>query len=338
MENYRDKYIFIVATFGASVYDYIYRDINDLKYAAFDHGPSLPPILKILMRGHLSLKVNRILPMPFRDIWGKIWIRQWKQKIEEMQLGDRIPCFIFLSSVIPFEKFGLSQNIRKEFPKAKIVYFYSDLINLDPNKQELMHSGIADLICTFDPGDAEKYHLPCFNLPYSKLRQNYPKQSLEYDICFIGKAKDRLGKILDAYTYFSSQGLRCRFYVTHVPAEQQKYADKICYCDTMEYESYLQKISKAKCILEIMQEGGCGNTVRVSEAVEFDKILITNNRGILDNELYDSRYMFLYDEVTNIDCDKIRHTNCVHYEIRDLLSTEKYLEAVAEALENNNGS
>lgn len=333
MQHKRDNYKFIIAGNGGGLYDYVYRDVNDLPYAAYDHGLALNPLCKALMRVHLSSRINRIVPLPFRGVWGALWVRQWGKKLEAMHLSDRTPCFILFADMIPFERFGLSRTIRKTFPQAKIVYFYQDLVALDRNKLDLIRKKTADLIFSFDCGDAEKYRLLVHNFPYSKWREKLQGGTPEYDVCFIGKAKDRLPQILEAYRYFTAQGLRCSFSITGVPAEQQQYAGQICYCDGMPYSAYLDKISRAKCILEIMQGGGSGNTLRINEAVEFNKILITDNAHIRSNTLYDSRYMFSYGKIQEINCDTLRRIQDVRYENREQMSVETFLEDVAKALE-----
>lgn len=334
MNNARDQYTFIIVGHGACVYDYIFQDVNKLPYAAYDHGVRLAPLARGLMRVHLSSKVNRIVPMPFRGIWGKIWVRQLKQKLDEIRQEGRIPCFILLDIILFFEQFGLSQAIREMVPDARIVYYFTDLVALDQRKQRLLQCGTPDLIFSFDSGDAQKYHLLLHNFPYSQLRDEYSHEEQEYDVCFVGKAKDRLPQILEAYTFLSAQGLRCCFYITGVAPEQQQYADQICYCDGMGYDAYLKTIAKAKCILEIMQGGGSGNTLRINEAVEFNKILITNNTNVVNNELYDPRYMFCYTRIQELDCARIRKIDKVCYENRDRISVENLLEDVAEALKN----
>lgn len=335
MRYERDKYKFIIAGTGGGLYDYVYHDANDLAYVTYDTGLVLKPFCKALMRLHLSSRVNRIFPMPFRAVWGKLWVRQWAKKLEKMNLEDRNPCFILFADVIPFERFGLTKMIRKTFPRAKIVYFYQDLVARDPNKLYLIQKKTADCIFSFDCGDAETYHLYEHNFPYSKWREHFYCGTPEYEVCFVGKAKDRLPQILEAYDYFTTQGLRCCFYVTGVPETEKQFADRIFYCDEMPYETYLDKISKAKCILEIMQGGGSGNTLRINEAVEFNKILITNNINVKKNPLYDPRYMFPYEKIDRIECDCIREIQNVCYENREQMSIETFLEDVAKTLAAN---
>ena len=334
MNNARDQYTFIIVGHGACVYDYIFQDVNKLPYAAYDHGVRLAPLARGLMRVHLSSKVNRIVPMPFRGIWGKIWVRQLKQKLDEIRQEGRIPCFILLDIILFFEQFGLSQAIREMVPDARIVYYFTDLVALDQRKQRLLQCGTPDLIFSYDNGDAQRYHLLQRDLPYSDLQKDYSNQRIEYDICLIAKAKGRLPQILDAYTFLTEQGFRCGFWITEVPVDQQQYSDQICYCDAMSYDDCLKIVSKSKCVLEIVQEGSEGNTLRVNEVVEFNKILITNNTNVVNNELYDPRYMICYTRIQELDCARIRKIDKVCYENRDRISVENFLEDVAEALKN----
>lgn len=333
MANCREKYKFIIAGRTGELYDYVYRDTNILDYARFDSGIPVSPLLKFIMRVHLSKKVNNILSMPFKNVWGRIWIKHWKKLLKNINLDNRSVCFILFADMIPFEEYGLTQDIRKAFPQAKIVYFYQDLVARDKNKLKPIQEKSPDLIMSFDYGDAEKYNLVHHNFPYSKLRNDYANQELDSDVCFIGRAKDRLEEIIDAYVFFSEQGLRCDFYIIDVPNDRQKYSDKIHYCEPMDYDSYLKKIAKSKSVLEIMQGGGSGNTIRINEVIEFNKILITNNEKLSQSVLYDSRYMFSYHNVHELDCKKIQQINHVSYDNREMMSIENFLEDVAKNLE-----
>lgn len=331
MEHRGQQYKFVVAG-GGGVYDFVYRDIDRLKYAVLDRELSLPKPARLARRVHLSRQINRVFPLPFRGVWGKLRVRQWAQKLEAMGLPERTPCFILFADMIPFERFGLSREIRKKFPQAKIVYFFQDLVMHDENKRELIQNTVADRIVTYDRGDAERYHLAYHNVPYSRLREEYPVQQEEYDVCFVGKAKERLPQILEAYRYLSAQGLRCDFYVTEAPEEGRQYADRIHYCAPMPYSDLLQKVARSRCILEIVQQGSSGNTLRINEAVEFNKMVITNNTCLHQNELYDPRYMFSYSRIQDLDCKALQQVKEVQYKTRDLLSVEKFLEDIAALL------
>lgn len=334
MVNYRDNYNFIITSETNQFYRYVYRDVNQLDYAHFENGIPVSKFLRFLMKVHFSSKTNRMFSLPLKSIWGKVWVTHWKKILRsDLSVKNRKPCFILFADLIPLEYYGLSQLIRKSFPDCKIVYFYQDLVRHDPNKLKLIERKIADLIISFDPGDAKEYGLKYHNVPYSKLRKEFLGRQLESDICFIGKAKDRLKQIVDAYAFFSSQGLKCDFYITDVPEEARVYSDKIHYCEPMSYYAYLNTMMKSKCILEIMQEGGAGNTLRTNEAIEFNKILITNNEALEKNSLYDERYMFIYKDIHQLDCKKFEQLNEVQYDNRELMSVENFLEDVARELQ-----
>ena len=51
----------------------------------------------------------------------------------------------------------------------------------------------------------------------------------------------------------------------------------------------------AKSILDFAQDFQTGLTLRPLEAVYFGKKLITNNKGILEHDIYDSNNMFVLD-------------------------------------------
>ncbi len=70
---------------------------------------------------------------------------------------------------------------------------------------------------------------------------------------------------------------------------------------------------KAKCILEIVQEGQSALTMRPYEAVCYNRKLLTNNRSILDFKYYDSRFIQYYEDPADIDWDWVKDNTLVDY-------------------------
>ena len=148
----------------------------------------------------------------------------------------------------------------------------------------------------------------------------------------MGLAKDRINEIFDAYEYLSRNGLKCDFHIVGAKESERKYEDKIDYCNPMSYYQYLNVLNKSKCILEILQKGGTGNTIRVDEAIAYNKFLITNNVRIKNNPFYCEKYMKSYKNICEVDLSFLFSNDKVLYpdEIKKNLSPNQLLNFIEE--------
>jgi hypothetical protein len=69
----------------------------------------------------------------------------------------------------------------------------------------------------------------------------------------------------------------------------------------MPYLKVLQYVKKTKCILEILQKETESETLRVFEAIFFDKKLITSNKNIRNRGYYDPQKIFCYEKTEELD-------------------------------------
>ena len=331
------KYNYILIHFGDGIYKYYYKDVNQLTYAYFDYGYPYNKQLQILMKLHLSQKINRRLDLPNKEFWIKLHIKKLSKKYDNMKQKYSGLCFILFSDCLSMEKYGLNKWIRYYFPEAKIIYYFQDIIEKDLLKLDLVNGkrNMVDLIMTYDKKDAEMYGLYYHNAPYSKLSKlKYKNDTIKYDVVFVGLIKDRFKEIKNAFDILSQKGLKCFFYLVDNHKDKKSNTshnpDFIITDKNISYYEYLNLINQSKCILEIIQKGSSGNTSRVNEAIEFDKYLLTNNRELLSNQLYDSKYMFVYKSLDSFDPDRINGK--VSYPNKELLSPHSFLQDIEEEL------
>lgn len=131
---------------------------------------------------------------------------------------------------------------------------------------------------TFDPSDARMHNLVLFP---QFFRMNQPEISVEteYDFYFVGFEKGRR-QVLDQLEQ-SLTGYKCFF----------KVVNDIKEC--ISYEENILNIAKSKCLVDIVQEGQEGITLRPLEALAFKKKLITNNKKILESDFYSPNNVFI---------------------------------------------
>lgn len=151
---------------------------------------------------------------------------------------------------------------------------------------EIEKSGFE--ISTFDKGDAERYSQKLYS-QFFRMEQNLSDEEEEYDFYFIGFEKNRGALLRDLQEKLKNY--RCWFKIIHNVSECIPYAHNI------------NNIKKARCIIEIVQEGQKGITLRPLEAIACNKKLLTNNKNIKQYDFYSPQNIFIIGEdgLNNID-------------------------------------
>ena len=333
MEN--SNYKFIVVCRDNELYDYAYRQVNNFKNTYFDNHYSLNKMLDFIQKVHCSSKINAIINLPFKSYWIKKRINFYVQKLNEMPSNYKNTCIILFADCLQLEKMGLSRYLRKMIPGIKIVYYFQDLVATEKTKLDFLNNDrkLADLIYSFDNNDAEQYGMLFHNIPYSLPQEDGMSSECKYDVCFVGKAKNRLDDILEVHNQLKKKGLKTLFYIVDVPVEKQINGDGIIYGKQISYGNYLKIVKQSKCILEIMQKGGSGNTIRVNEAIAYDKLLLSDNKYLLQNTLYDSKYMRVFESTDDIDVSFINDIQHVEYSNKQKMLPEEFLKDVEKHLD-----
>lgn len=142
-------------------------------------------------------------------------------------------------------------------------------------------------ISTFDKGDSERYNQKLYN-QFFRMKQDVVGVEPEYDFYFIGFEKNR-GKII-AELQKQLKDYKTCFKVIHDVGECVPYAQNI------------ENIKKARCVIEIVQDGQQGITLRPLEALACGKKLLTTNKNIKSIDFYSPNNIFVVGED---DCAKL---------------------------------
>ena len=286
--KYNRKYKYVIFGSGWDLYKISYADVSLLSDAVYISDEIIRN--NYLRRLHLG-KINRIITLPFKDLWNKFLF------INPFQDNDNL-CFIFFTSWIAFDKeTGFISYLKQKYPNSKFVWFLQDLYYTHPYPVDDF-----DLVLSYDKNDCEKYGFIYHHTVFSQNNRVESNKQYESDVLFVGKAKDRLFQIYSSYEKLSQAGLHCRFFLLDVPKEERLYPDKIHYLDKiMPYSWVLENVASTKCILEIMQARAQGYTYRLWESITFDKKLLTNNDSLeKDNLFYSKDYIsIIKDEINN---------------------------------------
>ncbi len=320
-----DSYKFVVVKpIYGNIYDYCYMDLENISNVDLlkGHVQFNSCLLEKIYLKHFTKKFK----LPFRRIWNRKFYKTKFDKNEEL---------IFVLSYIDKNllNYGAINSLRKKYKNSKFVLFFSDLIKTKLTDDEFFEaSKLFDMILSFDYNDCENY-----NLVYNPLVYSAPKElenvEEDIDVYFCGKAKDRLELILSTFKQLKEKGLNCKFFINGVPQDKRENIDGLVYLDKfMSYKDNLDYVKRSKCLLEVMQEGGNGYTLRTCEAVAYNKKLITNNYMLKNSDFYDCDMISFFEESYNIDTDFISKEK-KNFKDRNYFSPIKLLEKIIRTLE-----
>lgn len=193
------------------------------------------------------------------------------------------------------------RKLRNYYPDLHIVYVYTNISRISGSKtfniiQDL--TNIYDKVFAFDKLDSKKYGFEYSRLVYD-VDFHSDDMNFEYDIFYVGQAKDRLAQLLSIFKKAKLEGLKCKFYITGVKNENKYNHPDIIYNVNISYGEVLKFISKSKAIVDAIQGESTGMTIKTSEAIMLGKKLITTNRNIMDEPYYKSQNIMIYNSDKN---------------------------------------
>lgn len=188
-----------------------------------------------------------------------------------------------------------------------------------------------DLLFSWDTENVKKYKVDYYpNLIYSKVdvRQN----AEECDVFYCGEDGGRLQLLENVYKQLTAMGLKCDFYCARTE-HAGEIINGIKHITPMPYTQYLSHIKKCKIILEIIKKGNSSHSLRVCEAVVYDKKLITNNPLVKDLPVYDSKQFFVFDNNLVFDESFLKSELSISNSYHDFFSPIRFIEYIYSKLE-----
>lgn len=222
---------------------------------------------------------------------GYLFLGKWKNNIDKYNI-----IIIFSSAhTRPIIKF-----LNKNYPKKRIVVWYWNTL-----KKDFPLSNYLDLNCeiwTFDRQDADNnklYFANQFFVPNKNLSKSKVVESI--DVFFVGVDKNRYKKLIEMKKIFQSKNIVSKFLVVDDGSNKQN--TKLAFSQPISYDDVLSLCRKSRCLLEILQEGQNGLTLRAIESLVLNKKLITNNINIIYEDFYNKNNIFVIgiDRIEEID-------------------------------------
>jgi len=179
--------------------------------------------------------------------------------------------------------------LRKNEYKGRIIYWYWNPVQncispkkIDKSKCELW---------SFDPLDCINYNLN-FNTTYYIKEFCKNSMELKYDVFFIGQDKGRILYLNKLEASLNKLGITTLFWIVKDQTSNIDYPFR----EKLSYEKSLTYVAQSKAIIDYVQEGQSGQTLRAMEALFFKKKLITNNIAIKECDFYLCQNIFILGE------------------------------------------
>lgn len=317
------KYNYIIAG-GSAFYDVVYDNLKRLPYVKY-HNSFLSginsKINRFLIKLNFNLKVNKFFKTPLDFlVFDKLYPSSFKD--------DKPLCFVFFECQFAVINTSYIYFLRKHYPSAKIVLYMQDVISSLPYYNVKDYKKKFDLILSYDKGDCRRYGFLYYPTPYSIIKVNQSIDDIDdIDVFFCGAGKNRYSEIMEAYRKCIKEGLKCIFFITGVPKDEQIAGEGLVYDQIISYKRNIAYVRKSKCILEIMQKNADGYTLRLWEAIMYNKHLLTNNINIVNSDYYMVNNIHLLTE--DIPIKKWINSNVVYNNsLKENLSPKHLLEFI----------
>ncbi|WP_139041022.1 hypothetical protein [Aeromonas salmonicida] len=203
--------------------------------------------------------------------------------------------------------------------KRHVLWLWNPASSFGKNKYDkwvYLHLFIPTLkfvgveLWSFDKADVNKYMFTyhpqvhnSFNLKQSGHLNLDGSLLSEKVFLFVGLDKGRLKKLSNLKSLLSRFKVGCEFHITADVGVKYLYQDSLLVRDCyLPYAEYLYKISKSFGLIDFVQNGQSGLTLRALEATFLKKKLITNNLSIKYYDFFNPSNIFILDE-NEVDYD-----------------------------------
>lgn len=309
------KTLMICSNENAYYFDHVHIPGLSIRGLFKNHAEFNNPVLKFLRKA--------------KSRWTCFFYQDWFENIDSYEK------IIVLDVAFSYDS-QLLRNIAQKATNSKL-YFYSWNIAKDESKFEITYNAVKDSgfqFYSYDRGECEKYGLKFNTIMYDRTLTLQTAHE-QYDTLFLGYLKDRKEDILSLYDMFTSAGLTPRFVIVSNGERKEKfpfeYRD-----DYVGYYDYLKMVGTSRAILDIAQQKQDGYSMRVMEAIFFNKKLVTTNTAVKQSVFYDENNIFIVDLKTTT-ADELQAFFAKPFrnysdEVREYYSIEAWVDRFTEQL------
>lgn len=327
-----NKYIFILN--GNGIEKEILTDLKQHENIHFVESQSIKPknrILAFIQRIHFSYKLNSLINLPLKGLWYKI-------DYDKFSKNDKY-IFIVTDGVLGNPDISLYKKIKKKVKNSNFVLYTVDSIDLKQNTgiRRYFRNKLWDYVYTFDYQDSKKYDLEFLNYHYYSNKKMKKNDNPKYDLYYISMIKkERFDNEIKLVKELEVNNINCNvdfFNRENIDTSSYSKIRGINFLTKKKpYNEVLKEIENSNCILEILQPGQKGQTLRYFEAVVYNKKLLTNNENIKNMPFYNPKYMKIFNTIDDIDFKWVRKREKINYNYNNEFSPIHFIKEIDEII------
>ncbi len=207
---------------------------------------------------------------------------------------------------------NILEYVKKKNPRIKSIFYNWDSFKENPNSKDIFD--FFDKSFSFDPIDCKENkklkYKPLFYINNKEVNHINLKQ--EYDILFLGTDHSNRFEVVSKVNKFCKNNnlkFKCYLITSKISffkkkifrIEQYRKAVRNDFrFELVPYQEFLNSLIRSKAVLDVNNSIQDGLTMRTFETLGNGKKLITTNRNILKEEIYNPNNIALIDP-TNID-------------------------------------
>lgn len=302
---------------------YLYNEMGELSNLLLKCSKNENVKLNFKIRFFLksNKKLNKFLKKEskIKTILKKLLINLY---IKKLKIDDKQENTFVFFDFSPLRGETLFLTLLKEkHPNVKLKFWYWNSLLYWEKKCETQEKYIEvkhtrekiyDEIVTYHHEDAEKNNYKYINQFYSDeiVKNISESHGHKNDLYFCGRDKNRIDLVLKVKEKMNELGLSFKFFLLKDEKKDYSYYEKKeKLSDSLlekgiKYIDMLKDIKGSKVLLDIVEKGESGVTLRVVESLFFEKKLITNNKVIKDLDFYNSKNIFIIEDFNNIEIEK----------------------------------
>lgn len=303
------------------LYRQMFSDLWDMERVEEIPKICIPQIARSLYRIHFSGRLNSIVKLPFKNIWNRFYgLSRYEWKDEDDYW------VVILNGAV---KTHLSMDYLRNIKAAHRNIKYA-LVFFDVYRPEEYHNGmnfdLFDKILSFDRADCSKYGFTFMpqGQVFSKPKNMQVSKAKKTDIFFAGMGVGRV-EILNETALRLEGEVEYKMHVVGVPEDKQERQTHIAYNQPISYEEEMQYTYNTNTVLDVVKEGQSGITLRICEALLFNKKILTNNESVKYMPFYNPIYIWIYKDASEIDVSFIKDNRPVDYGIPEDYFSPKHI-------------
>lgn len=288
---------FTVFSYKTEYLKYMFKDLFKLSNFSYVTDPyefyCKGILSKYLYKIHSNHYFNHIISLPYKTVWNKILYTNIRNP-EKKQV------FIFLMRWLKPQNEFLFSLLKSRIPGCTIIIYFEDLVETGKGSLDYdILKKYADIVISYDKNDALKYGFHYYPTFMSNLNSDLEHIRVKYDVCFYGADKNRGRLIEQAYILLKNRGYKCDFGI-YKPVSPCKAKGIKQLRWLISYKRYLKHVQQSQYILEIMQDGAVGFTLRCWEAILLNKKLLTNNQNILNAPFFNRNQFGYFEDISEL--------------------------------------